>query len=148
MLKILITLVVLFAPVITSHAELCGVRFEKVSKGGNRAWNASETLGCFDRGTTCQRTDIYCDETKVVPSAGGGYTLSGRITGIKYVSVGQSPTQQVTTDGSNVSFMVAEYQIRISGCTEYPFLNGVTVMADGVSTTESGRFTVFIPVFQ
>jgi len=127
---------------------LCGVRFEKVSKGGNRKWSASETLGCFDASTTCQRIDIYCDSVMVVPSTGGVYTLSGRITGIEYVSVGQSPTEQFTTGGSNVSFLAAEYQIRIRGCTQYPFLNGVTVMADGIATNESGRFTVFIPVFQ
>lgn len=143
------TLLTLFA-MGTAQAELCQVIFEKVSSGGNRLWNDSETMGCFDVGGTCKRTDIYCDPavTTVVPASGGGYTLSGKITGIDYVSVGISPPDSFSTGGSNVSFLSGEYQIRISGCTQYSFLNGVTVSANSITTNGSGLFTVFVPVYQ
>jgi len=150
MIKLALAALLIFSAVSMAQAELCQVIFEKKTSGGNRLWNDSPTLGCFDVGGTCQRTDIYCDlrVTTVVPASGGGYTLESTITGIDYVSVGISPPASVSTGGSNVSFQIGEYQIKITGCTQYSFLNGVTVSANSVATNSNGVFTVFVPVYQ
>jgi hypothetical protein len=147
--NVIVALIALFGA-FTLQAYPCEIIFEKVGSGGNRTWNDSPSLMCLASGSSCKRTVIECDVyvSSVSPVSGGGYTLSGKITQISHQSVGISPPGSFNTNGSSISFLSNEYNIRIDNCSQFPFLNGVTISANSVTTNSSGEFTVFVPVYQ
>lgn len=147
---VLLFLTLMLLPWSSSSAEIVEIIYEKVTDGGQRGWVDSPTLPCILDGATCKITLIEVDPlvSSVSPAEDGGYILTGQIKTILHESVGQTTTLVKSTNGSNWAAEAGEFNIRIQNCSAYPFLNGVVISANGVTTDQSGNFCIFVPVYQ
>ncbi|MBX7154663.1 MAG: hypothetical protein U0Y96_14200 [Candidatus Kapaibacterium sp.] len=84
----------------------------------------------------------YSSTSTVTPFTGGGWVLTGTITGIGLSHNNQTYTFDYS---QGFTFTQGEYNLTIDGSINYPELIGVTLDMAGVSVNSNGSFSIYIP---
>lgn len=141
----IIALALLF-PVLSSAGTV--VVLERVAWSDEyiKEWGVDEGTRCNQRGHTCKVTVyenmINHNNTWFDVAPMGGYILHAQITTLKVES---SSGQYATIPAAGYVFQSDEFNLKITSCTQYPALNGVSVNLGGVAVGTNGWFSVYIP---
>ena len=83
------------------------------------------------------------NEGDVTPNPTGGYVFKGHVSEVMYTNAND---RTKTTTASSAGFIFSDhFKVTITGCSDYPALEGVTVSMKNVTVDANGNFYVFFP---
>lgn len=117
----------------------------KVRDGGMYEYN-ERLKACYDSGVDCVIEPCTEQRQGRVTPIPGGYLIELVLDEVRFsVRDANGNWNLVVRDGKNYTFTPSDY-ILITSCPAYPFLEGISIDLDGITTDDQGRYTVFVPV--
>lgn len=114
------------------------------SAPGHLGWS-QQMEGCDGPGIDCEI--IPCDEWEpglISDGPGGGHTLHTQLSDISVNRLVDGNWIKVTRGNGNNFTFASPYIVRIMSCTDASFV-GVTLSLDGITTDNTGKYSVYMP---